>query len=182
MIQPFIKTLVIALFIVATQSSAQPEEAQRRPYSTLNKPNIILIMSDDMGYSDVGCYGGEIPTPNLDALAMTGLRYTQFYNTGRCCPTRASLLTGLYAHQAGIGRMIGDDNLPGYRGDLSFNAVTITQASGLQHLHGGQVARFTTPDRGQAEIQLAKATRVRSVLWHDHRRGFVLRPMDPHPR
>lgn len=92
------------------------------------RPNIILIMSDDMGYSDVGCYGGEIPTPNLDALAMSGLRYTQFYNTGRCCPTRASLLTGLYAHQAGIGRMIGDDGLPGYRGDLSFNAVTIAEA------------------------------------------------------
>lgn len=69
------------------------------------RPNIIVIMSDDMGYSDLGCYGGEIDTPNLDKLAKDGLRYTQFYNTGRCCPTRASLLTGLYAHQAGIGRM-----------------------------------------------------------------------------
>ncbi len=65
------------------------------------KPNIILILSDDMGYSDIGCYGGEIETPNLDRLAANGLRYTRFYNTGRCCPTRASLLTGLYAHQAG---------------------------------------------------------------------------------
>eukprot|EP00752_Nemacystus_decipiens_P015009 g13365.t1 len=92
------------------------------------RPNIILIMSDDMGYSDLGCYGGEIPTPNLDGLAMQGLRYTQFYNTGRCCPTRASLLTGLYAHQAGVGRMIKDDKLPGYRGDLSFSAVTIAEA------------------------------------------------------
>lgn len=59
------------------------------------KPNIIVIMSDDMGYSDIGCYGGEVSTPNLDSLAVNGLRYTHFYNTGRCCPTRASLLTGL---------------------------------------------------------------------------------------
>ncbi|MFN3167445.1 MAG: arylsulfatase [Phycisphaeraceae bacterium] len=91
------------------------------------RPNIVLIMTDDMGYSDIGCYGGEIDTPNLDALAAHGLRYTQFYNTGRCCPTRASLLTGLYAHQAGIGQMTNDAGKPGYRGDLSFNAVTIAE-------------------------------------------------------
>jgi hypothetical protein len=59
------------------------------------RPNIVIILVDDMGFSDVGCYGSEIPTPNLDALAAGGLRFTQFYNTGRCCPTRASLLTGL---------------------------------------------------------------------------------------
>ncbi len=60
------------------------------------RPNIILIMADDMGYSDIGCYGGEIHTPNLDRLAAGGVRFTQFYNTARCCPTRASLMTGLY--------------------------------------------------------------------------------------
>jgi len=92
------------------------------------KPNIILVLSDDMGYSDIGCYGGEIETPNLDRLADKGLRYTRFYNTGRCCPTRASLLTGLYAHQAGIGEMTGDGGQRGYRGDLSRNAVTIAEA------------------------------------------------------
>ncbi|MCH7225567.1 arylsulfatase [Haloferula sp. A504] len=92
-----------------------------------DRPNILLIMSDDMGYSDIGCYGGEIATPTLDRLARGGLRYTQFYNTGRCCPTRASLLTGLYAHQAGIGQMIHDGGQPGYRGDLSHNAVTIAE-------------------------------------------------------
>ncbi|QTN31614.1 sulfatase-like hydrolase/transferase [Akkermansiaceae bacterium] len=92
------------------------------------KPNIILIMSDDMGYSDIGCYGGEIETPTLDRLAANGLRFTRFYNTGRCCPTRASLLTGLYAHQAGIGEMTNDGGQRGYRGDLSRNAVTIAEA------------------------------------------------------
>ena len=65
-----------------------------------------------MGFSDLGCYGGEISTPNLDALAAGGLRFTQFYNTARCCPTRASLLTGLYPHQAGVGHMMDDDGKP----------------------------------------------------------------------
>ena len=78
------------------------------------KPNIVVILADDMGFSDIGCYGGEIATPNLDALAANGLRFTQFYNTARCCPTRASLLTGLYPHQAGIGHMMEDKGKPGY--------------------------------------------------------------------
>ena len=91
------------------------------------RPNIIVIMADDLGYSDMGCYGGEIQTPNLDYLANTGIRFTQFYNTSRSCPTRASLLTGLYQHQAGIGRMTFDNHLPGYRGTLSRNAVTIAE-------------------------------------------------------
>ncbi len=91
------------------------------------RPNIIVIMSDDMGYSDIGCYGSEIETPTLDNLAANGLRYTQFYNTARCCPTRASLLSGLYAHQAGVGQMTSDGHQPGYRGDLSRNAVTLAE-------------------------------------------------------
>ncbi len=91
------------------------------------KPNIIVILADDMGYSDIGCYGGEIPTPNLDALAKGGLRFTEFYNTGRCCPTRASLLTGLYQHQAGIGHMNEDDGLPGYVGHLNDRCVTLAE-------------------------------------------------------
>jgi len=91
------------------------------------RPNIIVIMSDDMGYSDIGCYGGEIDTPNLDSLAEGGLRYTQFYNTGRCCPTRASLLTGLYAHQAGIGQMTNDAGQLGYKGDLGRDAMTMAE-------------------------------------------------------
>ena len=70
-------------------------------------PNVLLIMADDLGYSDLGCYGGEIQTPHLDRLAEQGLRYTQFYNTARCWPTRAALLTGYYAQQ------IRRDNLPG---------------------------------------------------------------------
>ena len=72
---------------------------------TNSRPNIVLILADDLGYSDIGCYGGEIPTPNLDKLAADGLRFTQFHNASRCCPSRASLLTGLFQYQAGIGWM-----------------------------------------------------------------------------
>jgi len=98
------------------------------PSHAAERPNIIIMMADDMGWSDIGPYGGEINTPNLDRLAKGGLRYTQFYNTSRCCPTRATLLTGLYAHQAGIGHMMEDRGYPAYRGELSRNAVTIAEA------------------------------------------------------
>jgi arylsulfatase len=99
------------------------------------KPNIVLIMSDDMGFSDIGCYGGEIRTPNLNKLAQDGIRFSQFYNAARCCPTRASLMTGLYPHQTGIGHMTNpsenptqhDYKLPGYRGVLNRNCVTMAE-------------------------------------------------------
>jgi arylsulfatase len=96
------------------------------------KPSIVVILSDDMGYSDLGCYGGEIHTPALDALAAGGLRFTQFYNTARCCPTRASLLTGLYPHQAGVGHMTDDSGakFPGYRGELNPGCLTIAEVLG----------------------------------------------------
>lgn len=92
------------------------------------KPNIIIILADDMGYSDIGSFGSEIKTPNLDELAHGGLRMTQFYNTSRCCPTRASLLTGLYPHQAGVGQMVDNLGYPSYQGYLNKNSVTIAEA------------------------------------------------------
>ncbi len=95
-----------------------------------NRPNIVLILVDDMGYSDLSCYGGEINTPNIDALAYEGLRFTNFYNTGRCCPTRASLLTGLYPHQAGVGRMVYNNYGGAYQGFLNNQAVTLAEVLG----------------------------------------------------
>ncbi|MEZ4774479.1 MAG: arylsulfatase [Bacteroidia bacterium] len=93
-----------------------------------NKPNVIVILTDDMGYSDIGCFGAEIRTPNIDRLAGNGLRFTQFYNTARCSPTRASLLTGLYPHQAGMGHLSTNNfEQPGYRDDLSKDAVTLAE-------------------------------------------------------
>jgi len=94
------------------------------------RPNIVVILVDDMGYSDIGCYGGEIQTPNLDALADHGVRFTQFYNTARCCPARASLLTGLYPHQTGVGWMVCADmglQFDGYTGDLNQRCRTFAE-------------------------------------------------------
>jgi arylsulfatase A-like enzyme len=91
------------------------------------RPNLVILLADDMGFSDVGCYGGEIATPHIDRLAAKGLRFTQFYNAGRCCPTRASLLTGLYPHQAGVGHMTQDRGAPGYRGFLNDRCVTLAE-------------------------------------------------------
>lgn len=98
------------------------------------RPNVVLIMVDDLGFSDLGFHGGEIATPNLDALAAGGVRFSQFYNTGRCCPTRASLMTGLHPHQTGIGHMtnppgqtVHDLGVPGYRGFINDQCVTIAE-------------------------------------------------------
>ena len=91
------------------------------------RPNIIIILADDLGYSDLGCYGSEIATPNLDRLAKEGQQWSQFYTTPRCCPSRAALLTGLYSHQAGIGHMMEDRRAPGYRGELNHQCATIAE-------------------------------------------------------
>jgi arylsulfatase len=97
--------------------------------SEARRPNVVVVLVDDMGWSDIGSYGGEIPTPNLDALARRGVRFTQFYATPRCSPTRASLLTGLYPHQAGMGHL---DNVirpgsSGTTGRLNDRSVTIAE-------------------------------------------------------
>lgn len=98
---------------------------------TATRPNIVIIMADDMGFSDLGCYGSEIETPNIDRLADQGVRFSQFYNCARCCPTRASLLTGLYPHRAGMGQMInrqGEQRPPAYQGYLNDRCLTIAEA------------------------------------------------------
>jgi arylsulfatase A-like enzyme len=128
--------------------------------SIAKRPNIILILADDMGYSDLGCYGSEIDTPNLDRLAKNGIRFSQFYNAARCCPTRASLLTGLYPHQTGIGGMISREKDPEkmgpYQGYLNAHCVTIaevlkqagyrTAMSGKWHV--GEMRPHWPTDRG----------------------------------
>jgi arylsulfatase A-like enzyme len=97
------------------------------PVSGATRPHILLILADDIGFSDLGCCGGEIQTPNLDALAANGLRFSQFYNTSRCCPTRAAALTGLYPHQAGVGHMMVDHGFSGYRSNLNRECVTLAE-------------------------------------------------------
>jgi arylsulfatase A-like enzyme len=126
-----LSTLLVALVIPIFTNAEEKD----------TPPNMILILADDLGYSDLGCYGGEIRTPNLDGLAENGLRMTQVYNTSRCCSTRASLLTGLYPHQAGVGAMMADNGLPGYRGFLTDRCVTIPsilQSNGYQTFMSGK--------------------------------------------
>jgi arylsulfatase A-like enzyme len=105
------------------------------------RPNVVLIVADDLGFSDLGCYGSEIATPHLDRLARDGLRFTQFYNAARCCPTRAALLTGLYPHQAGVGHMLEAWREPGYTAGLNESCATIAEllrAAGYRTYHVGK--------------------------------------------
>ena len=109
--------------------------------SQQTRPNIVLILADDMGFSDIGCYGSEIETPNLDRLGYGGLRFSSMYNVARCCPSRASLLTGIGPHQAGVGHMVKDLGVPAYQGYLNENCVTIAevlQAEGYSTLMSGK--------------------------------------------
>ncbi|MAZ26844.1 MAG: arylsulfatase [Cytophagaceae bacterium] len=131
----FFSSSLLAFAITLSSCKTLSKETIAKGEDTpVQKPNIILIMSDDMGYSDIGAYGGEVETPNLDKLAAEGVKFTQFYNTARCCPTRASLMTGLYPHQTGIGHMTNPPNsdqhdmeLPAYRGYLNKNNVTLAE-------------------------------------------------------
>lgn len=115
---PILTSFFALLAATAAASAAPTDTAPARP-------NIVIILADDLGFSDVGGYGAEIATPNLDRLAAEGLRFTQFYNSARCCPTRAALLTGLYPHQAGVGHMLQDWAPPGYTRGLNDRCATI---------------------------------------------------------
>src|SRR5688572_10513675 len=125
--------LAVALVAGVTKSQAVARAAAQAPAAA--RPNIIVILADDLGYSDLGCYGSEIATPNLDRLAASGVRFTQFYNQARCCPSRAALLTGRYPHQVGIGAMIDGyakwqrdaANRPSYSDHLSPDSPTIAE-------------------------------------------------------
>jgi len=114
---------LVLLFITSLLLGCQQKVEKEK------KPNIIVIMADDMGFSDPGFMGSGIETPNIDRLAANGLLFNQFYNTGRCCPTRASLLSGQYAHNTGLGWMtVSNLGEPGYTGDMNMESITIAQA------------------------------------------------------
>jgi arylsulfatase len=119
------QTLMLGGALLAGCSSVQEKKDER--------PNIILLMLDDMGYSDLGCYGGEIQTPNIDKLASQGIRFTQMHNTARCCPSRASLLTGHYPQKAGID---------GMGVNLSMNTATIAEVLKENGYHTGMTGKW----------------------------------------
>ena len=128
---------------------------------TGKRPNVVLVLADDLGYSDLGCYGSEIPTPNLDALARDGIRMTRFTTTARCSPSRASLMTGLHPHQTGIGVLTADDGPGGYPGSLNDRCATIAEVLGA--------SGYTTYLSGKWHLSHEK--RVPSPAWPT-RRGF----------
>ena len=140
------------------------------------RPNIVIILADDLGFSDIGCYGGEINTPNINYLAQNGIRYTQFYNTSRCCPTRASLLTGLYNQQAGVGKMTDAEDESGYLGHLTKNAVTLAEVL--------KTAGYNTAMSGKWHVSNTNGqkTRQEQMDWLDHHKEFGdFSPLDQYP-
>ena len=172
--------LFAATSLVAGSRSAlaQQEVAATRPAA---RPNVIIILADDLGYSDLGCFGGDVHTPNLDALAREGVRFTDFYNDARCCPTRASILTGLYPHQAGIGGMNERTALPAYSGALKPTTPTVaevlktagykTVAFGKWHVsntlerpeHMSDLNRKTFPDVFSPDRAVSDPPRLRRI-------------------
>lgn len=162
-------SLVLAVFML-TGGKAFPQ-ASKKP-----RPNIILIMADDLGYSDLGCYGGEISTPNLDYLASRGLRFSSFYNTSRCCPSRAALLTGMYNHNAGIGEMTTDRQMPGYRGALGRDVVTVAEVL--------KEAGYRTAMTGKWHVSntIEEPTPQAQLDWLNHKTDRPLfSPVDQYP-
>jgi arylsulfatase A-like enzyme len=149
----FLRDATLAAAGLAAASATSPALPTMAP---ARKPNIILFLADDMGYSDLGCQGSEIDTPNLDKLAKGGLQFTTFYNSPRCCPSRASLMTGMYSHQAHMGMMVDDHGrypYPAYDGDLNTNCVTIAEAlkpAGYRTYHSGKwhLAAHQTTEEG----------------------------------
>lgn len=140
------------------------------------RPNIVVILADDLGFSDLGCYGGEIKTPNLDYLAQNGIRYTQFYNTSRCCPTRASLLTGLYNHQAGIGKMTEAEKEPGYYGHITQNSVTLAEVLKTAGYHTAMTGKWHVSNT------IVQKTPQEQLDWLNHRTTHeTFSPLEQYP-
>ena len=170
------KKLLLIVSLGCVGVTAQAQKPALHNDGRDDRPNIVVILADDMGYSDPGCYGGEIHTPNLDWLAANGLRFSSFHNTSRCCPSRAQLLTGLYNHQAGIGNMTTDQQTPGYRGFLTPNTVTLAevlQTAGYHTAMAGKWHVSNTVEQPSPALQLK---------WLDHQIDAPLfSPIEQYP-
>lgn len=169
--------LVFSLCAGIFNSCKPSKENEKEDVASNDRPpNIIVILADDLGYSDLGCYGGEIETPNLDYLAQNGVRFTQFYNTSRCCPSRASLLTGLYNHQAGIGEMTRDRGLPGYRGHITENTVTLAEVLKSAGYHTGMAGKWHVSNT------VVQETPEKQLAWLNHHESHPLfAPKEQYP-
>ncbi len=160
----YISSIAVILFLLSCNLR---QNKNLKGLESKNRPNIIVIMADDLGYSDLGCYGGEIKTPNLDALAKAGIRFTQFYNAARCCPTRASLLTGKYPHQVGL-----DKNGQ----SLSKNAATIAEVLKENGYRTGMTGKWHLSETKEIDDP------QKQLLWISHRKdNSVFAPLDSYP-
>ena len=167
---------IICVGLIGLLAWKSDDAARPNPNSEQKKPNIIVIMADDMGYSDLGCYGGEINTPNINYLAQNGIRYRQFYNTSRCCPTRAALLTGLYNQQAGIGKMTEAEGEAGYLGHISDNAVTLAEVLKTAGYHTAMSGKWHVSNTfGQKDPK-------DQLAWLNHQKDFgAFSPIEQYP-
>lgn len=164
------------MFIVLSAFICVPLMNKHKNTKKDHRPNIIIILADDMGFSDPGCFGGEIHTPNIDWLATNGVRFTNFYNISRCCPTRASLLTGLYNQQAGIGDMTMDGHEPGYRGYLTDNTVTLAEVL--------QSAGYNTAMAGKWHVSntFSRPIKQEQLAWLNHQAYYsTFSPLSQYP-
>jgi arylsulfatase A-like enzyme len=170
------KALLIVLALSCTVLFVFFKVDKAKPVPAPKRPNIIVILADDLGYSDIGCYGGEIKTPNIDYLAGNGLRYKQFYNTSRCCPTRAALLTGLYNQQAGIGKMTDAEDEPGYLGHITKNAVTLAEVLKTAGYHTAMTGKWHVSNTN------GQKTKQEQMDWLNHKKQFGdFSPIEQYP-
>ncbi|RDC54695.1 arylsulfatase [Pedobacter chinensis] len=172
----FYSSVGIIVLLMLGLSSFKRDASFTIQKSKPERPNIVVILADDMGFSDAGCYGGEINTPNIDYLANNGIRYRQFYNTSRCCPTRASLLTGLYNQQAGIGKMTDAENELGYLGHLAENTVTIAEVLKAAGYHTAMSGKWHVSNT------LVQKNPKDQLDWLNHQKDFGdFSPLEQYP-
>lgn len=170
------KKHLLVIFLLVVYTAYAKKNTDQAPGVKDTRPNIILIMADDLGYSDLGCYGGEINTPNLDKIAKQGLQFTQFYNISRCCPTRAALLTGMYNHAAGIGDMTTKKDDQAYKGHLGENTVTIAEVL--------KEAGYRTAMAGKWHVSntLTQSDPKEQLRWLNHQAAYPLfSPLEQYP-
>ncbi|MFT4153846.1 arylsulfatase [Parafilimonas sp.] len=168
--------ILLSIFAVVAFTAFTVRKANSGFPAKDTRPNIIIILADDLGYSDLGCYGGEINTPNLDYLAANGVRFSNFYNTSRCCPSRASLLTGLYNHNAGIGEMTEDRRLPGYRGHITDSVATIAELLKQAGYHTAMSGKWHVSNT------VEQPTKEEQLKWLNHQLDAPLfSPVEQYP-
>ena len=165
----------------AQQIASSPTVSPSPPSRATDRPNILVVLADDLGFSDIGCFGAEIRTPNLDALATSGRLFTDMHNNPRCCPSRASLLTGLYPTQTGVGYMNGNEGTPAYQGYLNESCMTLGEALGRSGYRTAISGKWHVAPNSHLEEWPAHRGFERSLLPGRRRRLLPAQPLPGRP-